>query len=208
MPREDAPEGRPAHEGLRGVRAAVRVAQEVGALLGRGEVLFGEVQGHAGEGIHRGCTAPGEEARVMRSVTYRLPGARPMNARILVADDDEDLLEMMRRALRREGFTVDTAPNGRRAMDVLRSTPDVDVLVSDIRMPDKDGFELLREARELRPGVRIVMVTAFGADDVEARVKALGADDYLSKPFKVPDLLDVLERVLAPRPGAPPPAEP
>jgi CheY-like chemotaxis protein len=52
------------------------------------------------------------------------------------------------------------------------------------------------------------MVTAFGADDVEARVKALGADDYLSKPFKVPDLLDVLERVLAPRPGAPPPAEP
>lgn len=127
-----------------------------------------------------------------------------MNAKILVADDDEDLLDMMRRALRREGFVVETAPNGRRAMDVLRSTPDVAVLVSDIRMPDKDGFELLREARELRADLRIVMVTAFGADDIEARVKALGADDYLSKPFKIPDLLDVLERVLAPRPPAKP----
>lgn len=120
----------------------------------------------------------------------------PTVPKLIVADDDEEMLSVLRRALEREGFAVTCAGNGVQAIEQLRAHPETDVLVSDIRMPEKDGVQVLTEALQLKPGIRVVLITAFGGIEQYARLRDLGAFDFLAKPFKIPDLLAVLDRAL------------
>lgn len=116
-------------------------------------------------------------------------------ATILVADDDQKLLKMVRRTLIYEGFEVITAANGQEAIDQLQvETPDVIVL--DWMMPQLDGLEMLRRVRAAGDDVPILMLTA--RDAVEDRVEGLdrGADDYLVKPFAPSELMARLRALL------------
>ncbi|MCB0162723.1 MAG: response regulator transcription factor [Anaerolineae bacterium] len=116
-------------------------------------------------------------------------------ATILVADDDQKLLKMVRRTLIYEGFEVVTATTGHEAIDRLQAeTPDLIIL--DWMMPELDGLAMLKQIRAAGDDIPILMLTA--RDAVEDRVKGLdrGADDYLVKPFAPSELLARLRALL------------
>ncbi len=95
----------------------------------------------------------------------------------------------------RVGHQVRAAENGRRALVLLREQA-ADLIVSDVRMPDMGGIELLRGARELLPDVAVVMMTAFATVDTAREAFKLGADDFIQKPFDVDELKLIVEKAL------------
>jgi len=114
--------------------------------------------------------------------TETVDPAAATSARILVVDDERSMREMLAILLRREGHDVVVAENGRRAIDCLDKRP-FDVVVSDARMPDIDGIQVLRHARSINPSVIAIMITAFGSSDLIKGVEQLGVTDYVEKPF-------------------------
>lgn len=107
--------------------------------------------------------------------------------RVLVVEDDPGVGELLRDELEAQGYTVDWAQDGEEASALLALFP-FDLMVLDVMLPIRDGFELTRALREERVGVPILMLTA--RDGVEDRVRGLelGADDYLVKPFHLAEL--------------------
>ncbi len=116
-------------------------------------------------------------------------------ARILLVDDEPDMLENCSRILSRQGHTCVIAANGREALAILeRERPDL--LVTDLKMPEMDGMALLRHAHEMDPTLPVIMLTAFAT--IESAVAAVkeGAFDYLPKDFSVDQLRVAVERAL------------
>jgi two-component system response regulator MprA len=111
-----------------------------------------------------------------------------MRSKILIIDDDEKIVSMLRRGLAFEGYEVTTAVNGAEGLNQLL-IDEPDLVVLDVMMPQVDGFEVCRRLRAAGSTVPILMLTA--KDEVENRVKGLdiGADDYLVKPFALEELL-------------------
>lgn len=107
--------------------------------------------------------------------------------KILVVEDEEKLLESIREGLVHSGYVVDTALDGEEG-SFMAFTNDYDLIILDINLPKKDGFEILREIRERDKEVNIIMLTALS--DVDDRVKGfdLGANDYVLKPFHFEEL--------------------
>ena len=107
----------------------------------------------------------------------------PKRARVLVVDDEANILEALGKVLGKEGHEVRTAANGRIALDLLRKEP-FDVMLTDLRMPGMTGDDLLRAAKKLTPEVEVIVMTAYGT--VENAVEAMkhGAYDFISKPLK------------------------
>ena len=112
---------------------------------------------------------------------------RRSQATILVVDDETSIREMLSIVLSREGHRVLLADAGKAAIELLRREP-VDILVSDIRMPDMNGVDLLREAKRIDPHVIGIMITAYASTESAVEALRLGAHDYLSKPFDVDEL--------------------
>ena len=114
---------------------------------------------------------------------------------VLVADDEPSSRSGLSMLLRDEGFDVETFPDGQQALDRLQEVVP-DVLLADLRMPGIDGLELLRRAKELHPELIVILMTGFG--DVETAVRAMreGAEDYLTKPLQIEELVLSLERAL------------
>src|SRR5436309_3417342 len=112
--------------------------------------------------------------------------------RILVVDDERSMRELMAIVLRREGYEVLLAENGRTASELLEREP-VDLLISDIKMPDVSGVDVLRAAKAVDQDILGIMVTAFASTETAVEAMRLGACDYLSKPFDV-DLLKMKVR--------------
>jgi two-component system response regulator PilR (NtrC family) len=107
--------------------------------------------------------------------------------RILVVDDEQSMRELLEIVLRREGYDVVIADNGRAALSALERDP-VDLLISDIKMPDMSGVDVLRAARGIDPDILAIMITAFASTETAVEALRLGAHDYISKPFKVDEL--------------------
>ena len=107
--------------------------------------------------------------------------------KILVVEDEKKLLESIREGLEHSGYVVDTALDGEEG-SFMAFTNDYDLIILDINLPKKDGFEILREIREENRQVNIIMLTALS--DVDDRVKGfdLGANDYVLKPFHFEEL--------------------
>ncbi|HEX7139480.1 MAG TPA: sigma-54 dependent transcriptional regulator [Vicinamibacterales bacterium] len=118
------------------------------------------------------------------------PDRRP--PRILVVDDERSMRELLAIVLRREGYEVLLAENGRSAIAALEKEP-VDLLISDIKMPDMSGVEVLRAAKKIDQDILGIMITAFASTETAVEAMRLGACDYLSKPFDV-DLLKMKVR--------------
>ncbi len=112
-------------------------------------------------------------------------GRRP--PRILVVDDERSMRELLAIVLRREGYEVVLADSGRAAVEAL-GRERVDLLISDIKMPDLSGVEVLRAAKDIDRDILGIMITAFASTDTAVEAMRLGACDYLSKPFDI-DLL-------------------
>ena len=109
-------------------------------------------------------------------------------ARVLVVDDEPSMRQMLSIALRREGYQVSTAEDGEAALAAL-AAGQLDLLITDVRMPEMSGVDLLREAKRLDPGLSVVMMTAYGSKETVLEALRLGATDYVEK---TPNLKDEL----------------
>src|SRR5688572_21453233 len=118
--------------------------------------------------------------------------------KILVVDDEESIREFFEIMLKREGYEVATASNGREALDHLRQRP-ADLVISDIQMPEMSGMELLTAGRELDPDALVIMITAFGWTETAVDAMKLGAHDYIQKPFKIDEVKIVIRQALEKR---------
>jgi DNA-binding NtrC family response regulator len=113
-------------------------------------------------------------------------------ATVLVVDDDEDVRAVAVAALS-ERFNVIEAESGKEALDMLAEKEDVDVVVTDVVMPGVSGFHVARGAQGRRPPVKVLMMSAYSAGLVDAKLPASG---FLSKPFRLRELENAVERLL------------
>ncbi|HEX2965987.1 MAG TPA: sigma-54 dependent transcriptional regulator [Syntrophorhabdaceae bacterium] len=113
--------------------------------------------------------------------------------RVLIVDDEHQLVEAFKRKLSKEGFEVFTAFNGRDAVNIMKENV-LDVGLFDIKLPDIDGIELLGKLREMQPTSEVIMLTGFASVDTAIRSMKLGAYDYLTKPCKLSELQSVIAK--------------
>lgn len=126
----------------------------------------------------------------------RIVAALPsMTSRILLVDDDRDLSSMLEDFMTHEGFEVTLATNDSTAIAAISQTP-VDLVILDVMLPGRSGFEILKEIRLLKPRLPVMMLTARG--DAIDRILGLelGADDYLPKPFDPRELTARMRAIL------------
>ncbi|MBS4761268.1 response regulator transcription factor [Carnobacteriaceae bacterium zg-ZUI252] len=117
-----------------------------------------------------------------------------MGLNILIAEDEVQLSKVYTMALRREGHTVDQAFNGEKAVQMVRDKA-YDVLLCDVMMPQKNGLEAVREIRESGEKIHIVMLTALSEVDDKIIGLENGADDYLTKPISLKELIARLSSI-------------
>ena len=116
---------------------------------------------------------------------------------VLVVDDEDALRTVLSSELVNEGYDIKTASDGDEAISVLEKGR-FDLVLLDIKMPRVSGFEVLKHIRQNHPGTKVVMLTAFADLKNAIESKKLGADDFVSKPYDLVDLLTTIERVLTP----------
>jgi DNA-binding NtrC family response regulator len=111
--------------------------------------------------------------------------------RVLIVDDEYQLLEAFKKKLSKEGMEVFTASNGQEAIAILKQET-LDIGLFDIKLPDTDGVELLEKLREIQPTAEVIMLTGYASVDTAIRSMKLGAYDYLTKPVKLSELHTVI----------------
>ena len=122
-------------------------------------------------------------------------------SRVLIVEDDEDLVRLATHWLERAGYSVALAGDGQKALEALQADPLPDAVLLDVMLPKMDGFEVLRRIRA-EPRTKqlpVIMVTSFSRDKDAARGKALGANDYIVKPLMELDFLKRLEHIVKDR---------
>ncbi len=116
-------------------------------------------------------------------------------ARILLAEDDDDMRRFLVKALERAGYQVSDFDNGASAYERLREEP-FSLLLTDIVMPEMDGIELARRATEIDPDLKVMFITCFAAVALNPDSKAPKDAKVLSKPFHLRDLVNEVEKML------------
>src|SRR4029078_10457762 len=116
-------------------------------------------------------------------------------ARILLAEDDDDMRRFLVKALERAGYQVSDFDNGASAYERLREEP-FSLLLTDIVMPEMDGIELARRATEIDPDLKVMFITGFAAVALNPDSKAPKDAKVLSKPFHLRDLVNEVEKML------------
>jgi DNA-binding response OmpR family regulator len=114
---------------------------------------------------------------------------------ILIVDDEKNIRLTLSQALETLGAEIDTAANGEEALAKLKGR-EFGLILLDIRMPGMDGMEVLRLVREIRPDIRIIMITAYGTIESAVEALKLGAVDFLQKPFDPEEIRELVSRVM------------
>ena len=116
-------------------------------------------------------------------------------ANILIVDDEQSYRQLLTLVFEEQGNSIRTAMNGRQALDLLSAEP-ADIIISDVKMPDMDGIEMLRAVRETLPDLGVVLMTAFASVETAREAFKLGADDFIQKPFDVEELKLIVKKTL------------
>lgn len=116
-------------------------------------------------------------------------------ANILIVDDEQSYRQLLSLVFEDDGNTIRTAMNGRQALELLEAEP-ADVIISDVRMPDMDGIEMLRAVRATVPDLGVILMTAFASVETAREAFKLGADDFIQKPFDVEELKLIVRKTL------------
>ena len=192
-------------------RLAQEIHEPINSVLNEVYLLLQEYIGHDSNTLKRLRNIEGDIDKVREAIrkvieTERpeLPVLRPMkdsalkDKHILVADDDEVIRQSMRDILVREGCVVDVAADGLTVVEMLKSDPSFDLVLSDSKMPKMDGYEVYAKIRELYPTMPVILMTAFGYDPDHSIVKARrqGLEVVLFKPFKVTVLRREIHKAL------------
>ena len=116
--------------------------------------------------------------------------------RIMIIEDDEAMRSLLEDFFEEEGFETDSASNGADALRILSKDP-LDLIVTDIRMPGLTGLDILPRLRRLKPETPIIVMTAFGSEDVRRRSLERGATTYLEKPIHLSQLRTLIHEMIS-----------
>ena len=119
-------------------------------------------------------------------------GARP---RVLVVDDEASIRDLLSKTLALAEYDVDAAPDGRSALERMRLYP-YDLLIADLKMPGMDGLAVIREAKRYKPDLPVIIITGFSTESSAIEAVNLGVAGYLTKPFRVPQVLSAAAKAL------------
>jgi excisionase family DNA binding protein len=123
--------------------------------------------------------------------------ARHDHPRVLVVDDEASIRELLSKTLALAEYDVETAPDGPTALDRLRvSGEEYDLLIADLKMPGMDGLTLIREVRRIHAELPIIIITGFSTESSAIEAVNLGVAGYLTKPFRVPQVLAAAAKAL------------
>ena len=115
--------------------------------------------------------------------------------RVLVVDDEKSMRELLAITLERQGYEVSVAEDGEVAIQAVRRDG-FDVIITDLRMPNADGLQVLRAAKEHTPETVVIVITAVGSTETAVEAMKLGAYDYITKPFKLDEIHLIIRRAL------------
>ena len=118
-----------------------------------------------------------------------------MKAKILVVDDEESIREFLNIMLKKEGYEISLAEDGEQAKDLLKNKS-FHMIISDLKMPNVSGMELLEHVKANYPDTTFLMITAFGSTENAVEAMKLGAYDYLTKPFKIDEVRILIQNAL------------
>lgn len=116
-------------------------------------------------------------------------------AHILVVDDEKDTCLLLNQVLEREGYIVDSANSGVEALNILKKKK-INLVITDLNMPEMDGLTLIREARKLKTKAKFIMMTAYGEIETYLDAINMGAFDYLNKPMEISDIRKAVKKAL------------
>jgi len=122
-----------------------------------------------------------------------------MAKKILVVDDEPDILKVVTFRLRKAGYEVMTANDGKQALDILRSSPDFDLIVLDLLMPVMDGYELngiIKEDENLKDIPVIFLTASVRASELAEQWISLKADRFILKPFEPEEFLELVKKIV------------
>jgi len=123
---------------------------------------------------------------------------RNTRQRVLVVDDEASIRDLLSKTLALAEYDVDTAPDGTTALDRMRAFS-YDLLIADLRMPGMDGLTLIRQAKRIKADLPVIIITGFSTESSAIEAVNLGVAGYLTKPFRVPQVLAAASKAL----GAP-----
>jgi excisionase family DNA binding protein len=124
---------------------------------------------------------------------------RASRLKVLVVDDEASIRELLSKTLAMAEYDVDTAPDATTALDRLGADSHYDLLIADLKMPGMDGLALIRQAKRLKASLPIIIITGFSTEASAIDAVNLGVAGYLTKPFRVPQVLAAAAKAL----GAP-----
>ena len=113
--------------------------------------------------------------------------------KILVIDDEQEILSLLNIFLTKKGFEVTTCPSGRQGLELVKSDDSINLVVLDRRMPDIDGKEVFEEIRKFKSSLPVIMLTG----SLEDKAKAIGVNGFLMKPIDLNELLDKINNLIS-----------
>ncbi len=117
--------------------------------------------------------------------------------KILIVDDEPIVIESCRRILEAEGMIVRRAANALQAKEILRQGESFDLILTDIKMPGQDGFQLISQIRKAMPGIPILMMTGYLTPETVEKGRSGGAEGFIAKPFTPEELILAVENTLS-----------
>jgi excisionase family DNA binding protein len=129
------------------------------------------------------------------TVTPARPAGTATRPRVLVVDDEASIRDLLAKTLALAEYDVDVASDGRSALERMRMYP-YDLLIADLRMPGMDGLTVIREAKRYKADLPVLIITGFSTEASAIEAVNLGVAGYLTKPFRVPQVLAAAARAL------------
>jgi excisionase family DNA binding protein len=123
------------------------------------------------------------------------PAAGATRPRVLVVDDEASIRDLLAKTLALAEYDVDVAPDGRSALERMRLYP-YDLLIADLKMPGMDGLTVIREAKRYKADLPVIIITGFSTESSAIEAVNLGVAGYLTKPFRVPQVLAAAAKAL------------
>ena len=123
------------------------------------------------------------------------PAAGTTRPRVLVVDDEASIRDLLAKTLALAEYDVDVAPDGRTALERMRLYP-YDLLIADLKMPGMDGLTVIREAKRYKADLPVIIITGFSTESSAIEAVNLGVAGYLTKPFRVPQVLAAAAKAL------------
>lgn len=120
--------------------------------------------------------------------------AKAKKAKLLVVDDNIEQVNILEKIFVKEGYPVKTASNSIDAYKIVESE-DIDIVITDMSMPGISGLKLLKQIKEEKPAVQVIIITAFGEWGAYAEALKEGAYEFINKPFKVEDIIKLIKEI-------------